>query len=163
MNRKMGEYVIITIVIFLLIYASYFALTYHYHEERVDFEYISLLSPASSHYTVNGDMIEFRDPIQGIYNLDVSKLTSSDARVTQLLNYFAHFRNYDLEYYNESCYKISGSFDDDNGFSYHMLLIPIDSFDKDSLTFKNESEVILFDGVNREFVIDSVIHSEVEL
>ena len=52
-------------------------------------------------------------------------------------------------------------FDDDKGFKYHIILIPVDSFDSDALSFKNETTVYLYDGKDSSFVTDSVRNSKV--
>ena len=50
---------------------------------------------------------------------------------------------------------------DDGGYKYHSLLIPIDSFSRDDLTFTNETPVWIFEANNKEFVMDSAYNAEV--
>jgi hypothetical protein len=54
-------------------------------------------------------------------------------------------------------------FDDGNGFKYHSMIIPIDSFDKNNLSFTKDANVYLFDGNNRKFVAESAFESQVVL
>ena len=93
--------------------------------------------------------------------MDVSRLNSSDERITALMNHFSKFNRGSVNYLNETCYLVAIVFDDGSGFKYHTILIPIDSFDKDSLSFKNETTVYLYDGKDWNFVLDSVMNSKV--
>ena len=164
MDRRIIQYVFIAVAVVLLICAAYLAMTGHYveKEEQIS-DSIILQHPISSKYTVSGDKIEFRDPNSEIYNLDIQKVSSKDKKVTYLLNYLEHMGNGDVGYYNESCYLVNVEVEDDDGFSQHCMIIPIDSFNKDDLSFKNDTDLWLFDGNNREFVFDSVLNSQVVL
>ena len=115
--------------------------------------------PSSSGYSVNGDTIEFRNLLYDFYNMDVSKLNSSDSRLTNLLNHYDNQGT--VDYKNETCYLLTMEFEDDNGFNYHSMIIPTNSFNKDSRSFTNETSVYLFDGNNRRFVLDTAFNSEV--
>ena len=92
--------------------------------------------------------------------MDVSKLNSTDGRLTNLLNHFANVNQGTIDYKNESCYLLTMEFED-NGFKYHSIIIPINSFNKDNLSFTNKTNVYLFDGNNREFVVDTAFNSQV--
>ena len=91
--------------------------------------------------------------------MDVSKLNSSDPRLTNLLNHYDNQGT--VDYKNETCYLLTMEFEDDNGFNYHSMIIPVNSFNKDSQSFTNETNVYLFDGNNRRFVLDAAFNSEV--
>ena len=163
MDRKILEYIIIAIVIILLIYSVYFFISYQYSDEKVVLDSITILTPAGSEYSVVGDTIEFRNHLYDFYNLDVTKTNSSDERVTKLLNYYMSFKSSTIDFKNETCYLITIPFDNGTGFAYHSMIIPIDSFNRDNLTFSKECTVWIFDGKNREFVVDSAFNSEVVL
>lgn len=162
MNKKVIEYVIIAIAIILLIYASYFFISYDYNENVTSLDNITLLVPSTSQYEIIGDTIEFKNPNYSFYNLNVTKLNSSDERITLLLNYISNMKKGSVEYLNESCYVLTVEYPDGN-FQYHSMIIPIDSFDKDKLSFTNETTVWLFEANNKEFVVDSAFNSKVVL
>lgn len=157
------EYIIIAIVMILLAYSMYFFTSYQYNDEKVVLDSITILAPSGSQYTVEGDTIEFRNHIYDFYNLDVTKANSSDEKVTKLLNHYLSFKTSTTDFKNETCYLITVPFEDDNGFRYHSMIIPIDSFNRDNLTFSKNCTVWIFDGKNREFVVDSAFNSEVAL
>lgn len=161
MDRKKIEYVIIAMAVVLLIFAAYSFVAYKYSETELALDSISLRIPSSSNYTVEGDTIEFTNPF-GFYNLNVTKTDSSDANVNTLLKAYQNFRGGSLSYLNESCYLVYVKFPD-RGFDHHVLIIPIDSMDKDTFTFKKNATVWIFDANNREFVLDSAYNSEVAL
>lgn len=149
--------------IILLIYGGYSLMNYKYLETEKDItDSIIMYYPSTSEYKIVGDTVEFRNSAYDFYNMDVSKLNSTDKRVTNLLNSFANVNQGTIDYKNESCYLLTMEFDD-NGFKYHSIIIPVKSFDKDKLTFKNKTNVYLYDGNNREFVIDSAFNSQVVL
>lgn len=158
MNRKRIEYIIIIIAVVLLIYA-YFFVNYQYQTNELEFDSITILSPDSSNYEIVGDTIEFRNPYS-FYNMDVTKTDSDDARVKSLINALSNFNTGGVTYYNESCYMVFVEYGDGN-FSDHAMIIPVDSFDKDSLTFSKNTTVWLFDSNNIRFVIDSALNSKV--
>ena len=163
MKNNLMEYVIMASVIIMLIFAFYSYATYDY-DDRLDnvTEYVSMYHPSSSNYSVSGDTVEFRNSYYDFYDMDVSRLSSSNERITALLNHYSHFSKAGtVTYLNETCYMVAIDFDDGSGFKYHIILIPIDSFDRDSLSFKNETAVYLFEGKDWNFVIDSVFNSEV--
>ncbi len=122
---------------------------------------ISMYYPSSSEYNINGDAVEFRNPYYDFYDMDVSELKSTDERITNLLNHYANLNQGTIDYINETCYVVSMEFEDNSGFKYHSMIIPLDSFNKDNLTFKDETHVYLFDGNNREFVVNSAFNSRV--
>ena len=162
MDKKTIEYIIIAVAIILLIYTSYCFLTYHYAEKEIKInDTISILSPSSSTHTVVGDTIEFRNNFD-IYNLDVKKTTSTNEDVKALLNYYLNFDGGTIDYYNESCYLVTVPIDY-NGYDYHSMIIPTDSFNKNNASFTNETTVWIFNGNNREFVVDSAFNSWVIL
>lgn len=162
MNKKLIEYLIIATVVILLLYGCYSFMDYKYRDKEMT-DPINMYYPSTSGYTIVGDTIEFRNPAYSFYDMDVSKLKSSDEKLTNLLNHFATVNEGTIDYLNESCYVLTMEFEDDNGFKYHSMLIPVDSFNKDSLSFSKESNVYLFDGNNREFVVDSAFNSKVVL
>lgn len=164
MNKKLIEYLIIATVAVLLLYACYSFMSYNYlyKEDKVT-DSISMYYPSSSGYTVNGDAVEFRNSFYHFYDMDVSRLSSSDERITNLLNHYANFDQGTIDYKNESCYVVTMEFEDDNGFKYHSMIIPLNSFNKDNLSFTNKTHVYLFDGNNRNFVVDTVFNSQVVL
>ena len=162
MDKKIIEYITIAIAIILLIYASYFFIFYDYNENVTSLDNITLLVPSSSQYHVIGDTIEFKNPTYDFYNLNVSRLNSSDERITLLLNYISNMKKGSVEYLNESCYVLTVEYPDGH-FQYHSMIIPIDSFDKDKLSFIKESPVWLFEANNKEFVVDSAFNSKVVL
>lgn len=163
MNNKLIEYLIMATVIILLIYGFYSFIGYKYpeHSENVT-EYLTMYYPNSSSYSVSGDTVEFRNSYYDFYDMDVSRLSSSDERIITLLNHYSYFntRGY-VNFFNETCYMVAIPFDDDKGFKYHIILIPVDSFDSDALSFKNETTVYLYDGKDSSFVTDSVRNSKV--
>jgi hypothetical protein len=124
---------------------------------------VTMYYPLSSEYTVVGDKIEFRNNLYDFYNMDVSRLNSSDGKLTNLLNHFANFNQGTIDYKNETCYVITMEFEDDSGFRYHSMIIPYDSFDKHNLTFTKDTDVYLFDANNRKFVVDTAFNSEVAI
>ena len=160
MNKRTIEYVIIIIAVILLIYACYFSVTYKYPEKELALDSITLLCPENSEYKISGDTIEFKVPSTDIYDLNITKTNSSDDKVSNLINYYSTNRQGDIAYLNESCYIVS-VYSEFGEFHHHSMIIPIDSFDKDNLTFKNESAVWVYDGNNEEFVLDSAYNSEV--
>ena len=161
MNKKIIEYLIIATAVILLIYGGYSMMSYKYpeKEEKIT-DSITMYYPTSSGYEIVSDTVEFRNSMYDFYNMDVSKLNSSDERVSNLLNHFANFNQGTVDYKNESCYLLTMEFED-NGFKYHSMIIPVDSFNRDKLSFENESSLYLFDGNNREFVIDTAFNSKV--
>lgn len=162
MNNKLIEYLIMATVIILLIYGFYSFIGYEYDDQEDNVtEYITMYHPSSSNYSVSGDTVEFRNSYYDFYDMDVSRLSSSDERITTLLNHMSNFNSGSVNYLNETCYLVAIKFDDGNGFNYHAILIPIDSFDKDSLSFKNETTVCLYDGKDWNFVLDSISNSKV--
>lgn len=164
MNKKIIEYLIIATVIILLAYSCLTMASYHFPEKKANVtDSITMYYPASSGYTVNGDTVEFRNVLYDFYNMDVSKLNSSNQRIGNLLSHFANVNQGTVDYINESCYLITMEFEDGSGFKYHCMMIPIDSFNKDNLSFKNDTNVYLFDGNNRQFVVDSAFNSKVVL
>lgn len=160
MDKKKIEYIIIAIAIFLLLYVSYFSFTYHYAEHEVALDSITLISPNSSEYAIEGNTIVFKNSMYDIYNLNVTKVNSSDKKVTNLINYYSNFKQgKGITYKNESYYLLSVVYDVD-GYNCHSILIPIDSFNKEELSFTNETTVWIYSGNNREFVMDSAVKTE---
>lgn len=158
MDRKKIEYVLLAIAILLLVCVSYFLFTYNYLEQEVTIGSVTLLSPVSSEYTVEGDTIVFKNPTYDIYNLNITRTDSSNNKVVNLINYYSNFKQGNIEYKNESYYLLSVAHDND-GYKYHSILIPIDSFDKENLSFTDKVDVLIFDGNNKEFVMDSAFNS----
>lgn len=160
MNKKVIEYLVIVTAIALLVYGGYSILDYKYQdsEEMVVTDSITLYCPSCSDYSVVGDEIEFRS-LFDIYNMDVSKVISSDTKVKNLLKHYSSFNRGSIDYKNESCYLVTVEFEDENGFRYHSIIIPYDSFDCDSFSFTKDTNVFLFDGNNREFVVDTAFNS----
>lgn len=163
MNKKIIEYLIIATAAILLIYSFYSFMSYNYLETEANItDSISMTYPSTSEYKVVGDTVEFRNAAYDFYNMDVSKLNSSDERVTNLLNHFASFNKGTIDYKNESCYLLTMEFED-NGFKYHSLIIPIDAFSKDNMAFTKNANVYTFNGNDREFVVDTAFNSQVVL
>lgn len=162
MNKKIIEYIIVAIAIILLIYASYFFISYQYYENEITFDSITLLAPMSSQYEVVGDTIEFRNPTYSFYNLDVVKTNSDDVKVKSLLNALLNFNTGGVTYYNESCYLIFVEYEVGD-YKNHAMIIPVDSFNQDDLTFSKNTTVWLFESNNNKFVIDSALNSKVVL
>ena len=73
MDKRKIEYVLIAVAVLLLVYASYVLLTYNYMEQEITVDSLTLLSPVSSEYTVEGDTIVFKNSKYGIYNLNITK------------------------------------------------------------------------------------------
>ena len=164
MDKRIIEYLIMATVAVLLIYGCYAFIDYKYVENQKNVtDSIAMYYPASSGYSADGDSVEFRNSLYDFYDMDVSKLKSSDAKLTNLLNHFANLNQGTVDYKNETCYLLTMEFEDDNGFKYHSMIIPIDSFNKDNLSFTNETDVYLFDGNNREFIVDTAFNSKVVL
>ena len=161
MNRKIIEYAIIAVVAVLLIYTLLPVINYTYSATEVNMGSDMFYVPSSSEYNVVGDTIEFKNPYD-FYNLNVTKLNSSDERVQSLLKYYSNFDKGTKDFYNETSYLITVDYEE-NGFSCHAMVIPMDSFDKDNLTFKKDTQVWLFEGNNRDFVVDTVFNSMVVL
>lgn len=162
MDKKIIEYLIIAMVVILLLYGCFSIVAYKYQERQDNItDSITMYHPSSSAYEIVGDTIQFRNSLYDFYNMDVSKLNSSDAKLTNLLNHFANVNQGTVDYKNETCYLLTMEFVDDSGFKYHSILIPIDSFNKDNLSFKNETQVYVFDGNDRGFVVDSAFNSKV--
>ena len=161
MNKKIIEYLIIATVIILLIYCCYSLLGFKLPEKEAEItDSITMYYPTSSGYKVVGDKVEFRNQYD-FYNMDVSKLNSSDKRLANLLNHFANLNQGTIDYKNETCYIITMEFDDGSGFKYHSMIIPFDSFDKNTLSFTKDTNVYLFEANNREFVVDAAFNSKV--
>ena len=162
MNKKIIEYIIIITTIILLFYSCYSIINYKYPEKETNItDSITMFYPSTSEYKIVGDTVEFRNSFYDFYNMDVSKLNSSDEKLTNLLNHFANVNQGTIDFKNESCYLITMEFMDDNGFKYHSIIIPVKSFNKNNLSFNNDTTVYLFDGNNRKFVIDSAFNSQV--
>lgn len=161
MNRKTIEYIIIVIAVVLLICASYFFVTYQYHENEIEFDSITVNAPESSNYEVIDNKIEFRN-FDTLYNMDITRTDSDDANVKSILNALSNFNTGGVTYYNESCYLVFVEYDNGN-YKDHAIIVPIDSFDKDTLTFSKDTDVWLFDNNNIRFVIDTALNSEVVL
>lgn len=164
MDKKIIEYLIIAMVVILLLYGCFSIVAYKYQEKQENItDSITMYYPSSSAYKIVGDTVQFRNSLYDFYNMDVSKLNSSDAKLTNLLNHFANVNQGTVDFKNETCYMLTMEFLDDSGFKYHSILIPIDSFNKDNLSFNNETKVYVFDGNDRGFVVDSAFNSEVVL
>lgn len=164
MNKKLIEYLIIATVILILVYSGYAIMSYKYLENNNNVtDSITMYYPASSEYKVVGDTVEFKNVLYNFYDMNVSKISSDDVRLANLLTHFAAVNYGTLDYKNESCYLLTMEFEDGSGFKCHSMIIPIDSFSKDNLTFTKNSTVYLFDGNNREFVVDSAFNSKVIL
>ena len=164
MDKKIIEYLIIAMVVILLLYGCFSIVAYKYQEKQENItDSITMYYPSSSAYQIDGDTVQFRNSLYDFYNMDVSKLNSSDAKLTNLLNHFANVNQGTVDFKNETCYMLTMEFLDDSGFKYHSILIPIDSFNKDNLSFNNETKVYVFDGNDRGFVVDSAFNSEVVL
>lgn len=164
MNKKMIEYLIIATAVILLLYGGYSMMGYKYLEKQTNVtDSITMYHPSSSEYKVNGSTVQFRNAVYDFYNMDVSELNSTDGRLADLLNHFANLNQGTIDYKNETCFLITMEFLDDSGFKYHSIIIPVDSFNKDNLTFTKNTTVYVFDGNNREFVIDSAFNSQVVL
>ena len=164
MNKRYIEYFIIAVTLILLIYACYSFSTYKYLSKDMAInDSISMDYPSSSEYTIEGDTIKFRNSQYDFYNMDVSKLNSSDERVQNLLYHFSSVNQGKIDYKNQSYYLMTVEYPDANGFKYHSMIIPLNSFNKDNKSFTNETAVYLFDGNNRDFVIDSAFLSQVVL
>ena len=165
MNKKLIEYLIIATALILLIYGCYTMISYSsggYDEVQNNVtDSITMYYPSSSGYAVAGNTVEFRNELYDFYNMDVSKLSSSDEKVKNLLNHFSSDNHGTVDYKNETCYLLTVEFEDDNGFKSHSMIIPVDSFDKSSLSFKDNATVYLFDGKDRGFVVDSAFNSQV--
>lgn len=164
MNKKTIEYIIIATAIIILIYSCYAFASYKYLDSENNVtDSITMYYPKSSDYTVNGDTVEFKNTLYDFYNMDVSKLSSNDTRITNLLSHFSKVNQGTVEYINESCYILTMEFDDSSGFKYHSMVIPVDSFSKENQTFTKETVVYLFDANNRGFLVDTVFNSKVIL
>lgn len=164
MNKKTIEYLIIATVIVILLYCCYAFVSYKYHDTQNNVtDSITMYHPVSSNFTVRGDSIEFRNQFNDFYNMDVSKLSSNDTRVTNLLSHYSKVNQGTIDYLNESCYLLTMEFEDGSGYKYHSMVIPIDSFNKENQTFKSPATVYLFDANNREYVVNSVFNSKVVL
>lgn len=164
MNKKTIEYLIIATAIIILIYSCYAFASYKYLDSENNVtDSITMYYPKSSDYTVNGDTVEFKNTLYDFYNMDVSKLSSNDTRITNLLSHFSKVNQGTVEYINESCYILTMEFDDGSGFKYHSMVIPVDSFSKENQTFTKETVVYLFDANNRGFLVDTVFNSKVIL
>ena len=162
MNKKYMEYLIIGLVILLLLYACYSFAGFKFKEKHENVtDSIEMYYPSSSHYVVDGDTVKFRNSFFGFYDMDVSKLSSSDERVEKLLYHSSNVRQRTTDYINESYYLITIEYPDENGYKYHSMIIPLDSFNKQNLTFSKETDLVLFDGHDRKFVVDSAFNSQV--
>ena len=96
---------------------------------------------------------------QGQHNLK----QTVNPNVVQLHLYNTGRLRHCKDYLNETCYLITVEFEDDSGFKYHSIIIPIDSFNKDDLKFTDNATVYLFEANNRQFVVDSAFNSQVVL
>lgn len=164
MNKKIIEYLIIATAIILLIYGGYSMMNYGYRNSQIDVtDSIFVPYPSSSEYHVVGDKVELRNSAYSFYNMDISKLNSTDARLSNLLNHFANVGQGTIDYKNESCYLLTMEFNDGSGFKYHSMIIPYDSFNKDNLSFTKPTTVYLFEANNRAFVVDTAFNSRVIL
>ncbi|WP_292885968.1 hypothetical protein [Methanobrevibacter sp. UBA212] len=162
MNKKIIEYLIIATAIILLIYGGFAIAGYKYMEKESNVtDSITLYHPSSSGYAVKGDNAEFKNELYKFYDMDVSKLNSSDEKLTNLLYHFANLNQGTIDYLNETCYLITMEFEDGSGFKYHSMIIPYDSFNKTDLSFTKDTDVYLFEANNREFVVDTAFNSRV--
>ena len=161
MDRRIIEYLIIITAIVILVYGCWSMFDYKYQnfEGQAVTDFMTMYYPSSSEYTVSEDTIEFRNPYD-VYNMDVSKLSSSDAKIKNLLNHYNSFNRGSTDFKNESCYLLTVEFEDESGFKYHSIIIPYDSFNVDTLSFTRDTDVFLFEANNREFVVDSAFNSE---
>ena len=161
MNKKLIEYLIIATVIVILIYGCYSLMEYKLPEKKSNItDCVTMNYPLSSGYAADNDTIEFKNAYD-FYNMKVSKLNSTDEKLTNLLNHFANLNQGTIDYKNETCYALTMEFDDGSGYRYHSMIIPYDSFDKNSLSFTKDTVVYLFEANNREFVVDTVFNSDV--
>lgn len=161
MNKKLIEYLIIITAVVLLVYGCYSLQTYSLPEKKDSITDSAVINhPVSSGYTVDGDTIEFNNGYD-FYNMKIIKLNSSDEKITNLLNHYANVGKGTIDYRNETCYAVTLEFDDGGDYRYHSIVIPYDSFDKDNLSFTQKTDVFLFEGNNREFVVDTVFNSDV--
>lgn len=163
MNKKLIEYLIIVTAVILLIYGCYSLYTYTLPENKQNITDSATINfPLSSGYTADGDTIVFENA-HDFYNMKVSKLSSSDEKITNLLNHFTNLGQGTIDYRNETCYAVTIEFDDGSGYTYHSMVIPYDSFDKNNRSFTKDTNVYLFEGNNRQFVVDTVFNSDVVL
>lgn len=161
MNKKLIEYLIIATAIILLFYCGNSMLEFKLPEREANItDSITMYYPNSSEYYVVENTVKFLNEYE-FYNMDVSKLNSSDTRITNLLNHFANFNRGTIDYKNETCYLLTIEFEDNSGFRYHSMIMPYDSFDKNKLTFTKNTTVYLFEANNREFTVDSAFNSQV--
>lgn len=161
MNKKLIEYLIIATAIILLFYCGNCMLEFKLPEREANItDSITMYYPNSSEYYVVENTVKFLNEYE-FYNMDVSKLNSSDTRITNLLNHFANFNRGTIDYKNETCYLLTIEFEDNSGFRYHSMIMPYDSFDKNKLTFTKNTTVYLFEANNREFTVDSAFNSQV--
>ena len=163
MNKKLIEYLIMITAIVILIYGCYSLHEYKLPEKKDNITpSASINHPLSSGYKVVGDTIEFSNA-QDFYNMKVSKVNFSDKKITNLLNHFTNLGQGTVDYRNETCYMITIEFDDGSGYKYHSMIIPYDSFDKNDMSFTKDTAVYLFEGNDRQFVVDTVFNSDVVL
>ena len=163
MNKRKIEYLIMATTIILLLYGRYCLMTHDHMEQRSDVtDSINMNYPSSSEYAVVGNTVQFTNPQDSFYNMNVSKLNSTDGKITTLLKNFATVNAGTIDYKNETCYLITLKFDEPHGFKYHSMIIPYDSFNKDNLTFTNDTYVYLFEANDREYVVDTAFNSEVK-
>ncbi|WP_296804145.1 hypothetical protein [uncultured Methanobrevibacter sp.] len=164
MNKKLIEYLIIVTVIVLLLYGCFTLAGYDFQVKKANVtDSINMFYPTSSGYTVNGDTVEFRNVLYNFYDMDVSKLNSSNPKVTNLLSHFSNVGHGTIDFLNESCCVVTMEFDDGSGFRYHSLIIPIDSFTKSNMSFKKDATVYVFEANDRQFALDTAFNSQVVL
>lgn len=164
MNKRLIEYLIIATVVILLLYGGVTMMGYKYPEKKANItDSITMYYPTSSAYEVDGDTVEFRNVLYDFYNMDITKMNSSNQRISNLLNHYVNFGQGSVDYLNESCYLVTVEFEDGSSYKYHSIIIPMDAFNKDDLTFKENVTVYLFEANNRQFVVDSAYNSQVVL
>ena len=162
MYKKIIEYLIIISLIILIIYSCYSFLNYSYyvnHDEITDA--ITMNYPVSSQYNIVNDTVEFRNSYYAIYDMDVSRLESSNPEVADFLKHINEENYATIDYKNETCYLITAEYTDNNGFNYHSMIIPVKSFSKDDLSFTKKDKVYVFNGNNRDFVVHTAFDSQV--
>ena len=107
MNKKLIEYLIVATAIAILLCSGYSIMDYKYGDSGTQIsDSIFLNHPSSSEYKIVGDTIEFKNPYD-FYNMNVSKLNSTDQRLSNLLNHFSKVNEGKIDYKNESCYLIT--------------------------------------------------------
>lgn len=164
-KKKIVEYIIISIVILSVAYLmiSFFNFSYEYEEDVIakdevknPIDNVSIAFPEDSTIIKREDgVFDFENDYE-IYNFNVMLVDSNNSNARHLVTVMQTFDDGSIDPYNESYYILSESFEDDDGFTMHSMIVPIDSFDRENVEFTKNCSVIIVNGNDWDFVLNIV-------